>query len=267
MKKKTGFTLIELLVVIAIIALLMSILMPALARVKTQAKGVICQSRLKQWATAFSMYSADFDGYNPYGGWASTWWHFLLPYVPERKIFACPMATKTYDEGGRHPFQAWSWGDAPAKFGGGRYTGSYGVNPWIFSRDDVVEGGMMGGTFNPAEWRWKRSDVKGADKIPVFGDASGPGQGGRVEDPVPEFRDSLIKRLGGDRWGVGSWCLDRHNCGVNIIFMDWSLHWVGARGVWKLQWHRQYKPMEAPPNIRNGVIWPEWLRKCSARID
>ena len=59
MRTKKGFTLIELLVVISIIALLLAILMPALGRVKKQAKVVVCSSNLHQYGVALGTYAAD----------------------------------------------------------------------------------------------------------------------------------------------------------------------------------------------------------------
>ncbi|MBN2181758.1 MAG: type II secretion system protein [Sedimentisphaerales bacterium] len=59
--KGTGFTLIELLVVIAIIALLMGVLMPALQRVKEQARKISCRSNLRQMAFAISMYESNYN--------------------------------------------------------------------------------------------------------------------------------------------------------------------------------------------------------------
>ena len=57
----SGFTLVELLVVIAIIALLMSILMPALRRVKMQAEEVKCKSNMRQVGVIFFMYLQEQD--------------------------------------------------------------------------------------------------------------------------------------------------------------------------------------------------------------
>ena len=57
--KKKAFTLIELLVVITIIALLVSILMPALSKAKKQARTVVCQSNNKQMAMALGVFAAE----------------------------------------------------------------------------------------------------------------------------------------------------------------------------------------------------------------
>ncbi|OHB55251.1 MAG: hypothetical protein A2Y12_11815 [Planctomycetes bacterium GWF2_42_9] len=88
-----GFTLVELLVVIAIIALLLSMLMPALGRVRNQAKQVLCMSYARQFGLASMAYGLDFKDKAIAGRWANggnwidmnTWYSNLTPYMDASK--------------------------------------------------------------------------------------------------------------------------------------------------------------------------------------
>ena len=65
--RRGGFTLVELLVVIGIIALLVSMLMPALGKVRDQANGAKCSNNLRQLMTATLMFCGDHKGILPGG--------------------------------------------------------------------------------------------------------------------------------------------------------------------------------------------------------
>jgi len=257
-----GFTLIELLVVIAIIALLLAILLPALQHAKRQARAVACQSKLHQWGLVFSMYTTDNNGMF----WRDEpklrcWWYKVLePWRYGEDLCFCPMAVKVNPKpnpagsvlGGT--FTGWDWGywwlprtiGKPAR-------GSYGMNWWIADLQNYDPADSTASQY------WRTCLVGCSASVPVFLDCSWPET---LPDDV-EYPPEYEGEYGPWSWWMPDICINRHDGGINVLFMDWSVRKVGLKELWTLKWHREFDTVN--PWTRAGGVqptdWPEWMRK------
>jgi prepilin-type N-terminal cleavage/methylation domain-containing protein len=226
---RPGFTLIELLVVIAIVALLISIMLPALAGVRERGRQTACASNLRQIVTGWSLYANDFrDRAMPLAYWQAQdigdgeqlFWYgshgtsvtppdhqrgFIAPYLAsglfERSVFECPSQRwGTYRAQGPNARDA-RW-----------ITTTYGYNGYYLSPEKTPGWGSTIG-FRP----WRRiSDIPYASELLVFADTllkSSPPRSTALLDPPLLF---MGVGTGADAWEQNAYptLMSRHRAGA-----------------------------------------------------
>jgi prepilin-type N-terminal cleavage/methylation domain-containing protein/prepilin-type processing-associated H-X9-DG protein len=266
-----GFTLIELLVVIAVIALLIAILIPSLQRARNQARAVKCQTNLRQWGLIISAYTTDNDGmFWHYPSYPWSWWYIVLEAWRYEDLCFCPMAVKVNTDPERRytnvdghsvcgsKFTSWELQDSSLPSFSKPARGSYGMNWWVVDRriDDPLDY-----SFDP--W-WRTCLVKRPADVPVFMDSSWVELSPYFDDRndfhyrPPEYDDVIYTPN-----SISSLYINRHDGGINGLFMDWSVRKVGLKELWTLKWHREFDTAGLW-TIAGGVKptdWPEWMRK------
>ena len=148
--RQSGFTLIELLVVIAIIAILASMLLPALAKAKEKGKSTACINNLRQMGIAQRVYADEFDGrfcftFQVRGAnvLRRGWFNILQPYQQTTNLLLCPNKTKKFREvvalyPSEEQEKAVSNYAMNFRLGGCDWPGSWDVRDWPPIRDSSV---------------------------------------------------------------------------------------------------------------------------------
>ena len=216
-----AFTLIELLVVIAIIAILAGMLLPALGKAKSKAKGIQCINNLKQIGLAMIMYSDENEGSIPRGN-GYPWFFVYMPFMPEGGT----------DDDFRN-IRIYKCASYPNRDPKERQIITYVINAWKFSSPTDMVG----------------SEQIGPSKITAFQNPSdsihiGDNEDGRWRPVVTGYQDAVTNlndvwapthlpynertgRLSGERRIAEK----RHSEGANFVYLDGHAGFLRAQAI------------------------------------
>ncbi len=254
MVRRKAFTLIELLVVISIIALLVSILMPALNKAREASKVIVCQANLRGLQRAMTLYWENNNG-KPFDYHVGVlYMDVIAEYHDVVDVRYCPK-TKTVPEESltweNYPQECksasrqnpWIWGHLQRYNLSKTYPeknilpiqGSYGINSWLYG------GSERSGYFtvqNAGSYYFNSINaIKFPSEVPCFGDCTWPDAWPMATDQPPGDADGSYGSH------MGRFCLDRHNNRkTNLSYIDGHVEAVVAEKLWEQSWHKNYVP-------------------------
>jgi prepilin-type N-terminal cleavage/methylation domain-containing protein/prepilin-type processing-associated H-X9-DG protein len=266
-KSNRAFTLIELLVVIAIIGILAALLLPVLSVVKARGRDAQCVNNLRQLAIAGTLYSGDFDKSISYTNdlgqaRAGDIWLAVLGkyYADVDAVRLCPMASQAASNTwwyARDMNSAWVFHSLvdPNK----QYTGSYGMNGWLYTGLPDTKGRFF----------QKFSNVQNTSSTPFFCDSiwadvwPTPVSGAAID----LFRGATTPDMGRitiARHGISPSNVPRNVTGnqplpgrINLSFMDGHAGRASLEKLWDFTWYLNYvPPATRPAAVGAPAPWP-----------